>query len=646
MRWLVAFVVLAVSPACEATWGPAPWSSLRPGTAPFSGRALQQECSKVTYRCDSTKTKIITQYYEDDCTGDPLKSLEEGIAQIEECTVHGDGGFFYVTCSDSLEPLFALYSDSTCTTARGDPRNFASECNEICEEQSVQPDESRISNTTFVKYSCSQGSSDFPVTTYSDWDCSEATPVPDTGTGSPILLQPCNTTLSGSMKTVCLDGFLTSLQFSGVSDCSGSVSVNSSCFPIFENALDEGELVQEIVSESVWWKYSCSETVAGNKVAFSDPNCNVATGEELQFLPAEVGIEQLDECVPFGVTFTKSVCMDGFIMQQYFSDFGCNVGPTLQINCFSEDIPDGRPSTCFDSQGKLHSVPWTNPMQIQEKTVEFCESIQLTWQGSHNVKSVVTQTEYDTCDLSSATDLGITTSNEWNYQFEEAGEYFLVCGVSNHCLNGMKLKVTVREAMLRIPPPSPPPCPPNPPPPSPCPPSFQTTPSVPPTKVLSPPPRPLPPSPPPPAAILVTSKVTFADLSLSQADTDTFKNDFIIAMARAAEVDKTQVVIEELEAGSVKVNNTVSLVTAQEQSNADSFVAQLTNNVPSIFSSSAFSTYGEITSSDILIIGNPTPFPPPTTSNDEESSPASSGWVLLCGISFVCTALSTIHHVH
>eukprot|EP00854_Cymbomonas_tetramitiformis_P012109 gene12109-14310_t len=128
MRWLVAYVVLAVSPACEATLGAAPWSWLPPGTGPFT----------VAYSCDSTKTKIFGNYYEGDCTGDPVRSQEEEIARIGECVSSGSGvggTYIFVTCNESLEPMVAQYSDSECASANGDPVNFALLCSESCERE-------------------------------------------------------------------------------------------------------------------------------------------------------------------------------------------------------------------------------------------------------------------------------------------------------------------------------------------------------------------------------------------------------------------------------------------------------------------------------------------------------------------------------
>ncbi|KAK3248466.1 hypothetical protein CYMTET_42074 [Cymbomonas tetramitiformis] len=170
MRWLVAYVVLAVSPACEATLGAAPWSWLPPGTGPFTGRALQQtECkTRVAYSCDSTKTKIFGNYYEGDCTGDPVRSQEEEIARIGECVSSGSGvggTYIFVTCNESLEPMVAQYSDSECASANGDPVNFALLCSESCEQQ--------YNSSSFVKHTCSEGSSDFTGTMYSDPACSE-----------------------------------------------------------------------------------------------------------------------------------------------------------------------------------------------------------------------------------------------------------------------------------------------------------------------------------------------------------------------------------------------------------------------------------------------------------------------------------------
>ncbi|KAK3254979.1 hypothetical protein CYMTET_35825 [Cymbomonas tetramitiformis] len=217
------------------------------------------------------------------------------------------------------------------------------------------------------------------------------------------------------VQTACVDGFVTFQNFQDVSDCSSSISFQSSCFAINEDAVEDVPPVDS--NPPVWWKYPCSEDATA-KVAFSDPDCTVATGEEADFSPDEAGIGALDECVITGYHFTKWACVDGFFVEQSYADFGCNGGPTLQVNCMSEDMQDGRASTCFGSLGHVHEVAWTNPMEVQEMTVKFCESIELTWQGSHDVKSVATQAEYDACDLSGAKDLAGASSSEWNYQFE------------------------------------------------------------------------------------------------------------------------------------------------------------------------------------------------------------------------------------
>merc|ERR1712160_75472 len=84
-------------------------------------------------------------------------------------------------------------------------------------------------------------------------------------------------------------------------------------------------------------------------------------------------------------------------------------------------------------------VPWTagfDDASARAKTVTTGDTLHFMWTGNHNVFQMASETAFNDCDFTGATDKGSTSP------LSGAGPWYFACQVGAHCTNGQKLAVT------------------------------------------------------------------------------------------------------------------------------------------------------------------------------------------------------------
>merc|ERR1712166_131994 len=88
-------------------------------------------------------------------------------------------------------------------------------------------------------------------------------------------------------------------------------------------------------------------------------------------------------------------------------------------------------------------VPWTagfDDASARTKTVTTGDTLHFMWTGSHNVFQMASETAFNDCDFTGATDKGSTSPVA--VPLSGAGPWYFACQVGAHCTNGQKLAVT------------------------------------------------------------------------------------------------------------------------------------------------------------------------------------------------------------
>ena len=148
------------------------------------------------------------------------------------------------------------------------------------------------------------------------------------------------------------------------------------------------------------------------------------------------------------------------------------------------------------------------------------DKLHFKYNSAHNVYLMASETAYNDCDFTGATELAGTDQGggsgsgnlyEAVVTIADAGQLFIACQIGGHCAGNQK--VTITANLAPSPPPSPPPPspPPSPPPPSPppAPPPSPPPPSPPPSPAPPPPPAAPPPPSVPPGFVEIVFEVRF-----------------------------------------------------------------------------------------------------------------------------------------
>merc|ERR1711865_438232 len=88
-------------------------------------------------------------------------------------------------------------------------------------------------------------------------------------------------------------------------------------------------------------------------------------------------------------------------------------------------------------------VPWTagfDDASARAKTVTTGDTLHFMWTGNHNVFQMASETAFNDCDFTGATDKGSTSPV--SVPLSGAGPWYFACQVGAHCTNGQKLAVT------------------------------------------------------------------------------------------------------------------------------------------------------------------------------------------------------------
>merc|ERR1711865_1021311 len=88
-------------------------------------------------------------------------------------------------------------------------------------------------------------------------------------------------------------------------------------------------------------------------------------------------------------------------------------------------------------------VPWTagfDDASARAKTVTTGDTLHFMWTGSHNVFQMASETAFNDCDFTGATDKGSTSPV--SVPLRAFGPWYFACQVGAHCTNGQKLAVT------------------------------------------------------------------------------------------------------------------------------------------------------------------------------------------------------------
>ncbi len=94
------------------------------------------------------------------------------------------------------------------------------------------------------------------------------------------------------------------------------------------------------------------------------------------------------------------------------------------------------------AQAATVAVTW-NIAQTKGKTYQakIGDVLQFKWTGSHNVRPMANNANYNSCIFTTAA-LPISSFSS-TYTVTQKKTYYFGCGIGNHCGQGMKIKVIV-----------------------------------------------------------------------------------------------------------------------------------------------------------------------------------------------------------
>ena len=90
-----------------------------------------------------------------------------------------------------------------------------------------------------------------------------------------------------------------------------------------------------------------------------------------------------------------------------------------------------------------------NDIDARAQIATTGDTLEFTWSSStHNVYSMASQTAFDDCDFTGATDLGSTSPV--TQLLSGDGPWFFACQVGSHCSSGQKLMAYCRNDVCEI----------------------------------------------------------------------------------------------------------------------------------------------------------------------------------------------------
>merc|ERR1712166_955759 len=128
-------------------------------------------------------------------------------------------------------------------------------------------------------------------------------------------------------------------------------------------------------------------------------------------------------------------------------------GSTVKLYCSTTTptggmIPAGAGCTVDTNAATVH-VPWNAGLEgdasARTKTVTSGDMLHFMWTGSHNVYEMASQTAFESCNFTGATELGSTSPVMKTVSGD--GPWYFACQVGSHCQNGQKLQVDRKLAV-------------------------------------------------------------------------------------------------------------------------------------------------------------------------------------------------------
>ncbi|KAK3238882.1 hypothetical protein CYMTET_45635 [Cymbomonas tetramitiformis] len=191
--------------------------------------------------------------------------------------------------------------------------------------------------------------------------------------------------------------------------------------------------------------------------------CNFTNANEAASSSQSSFTHQYTEAGPYyGVCTIGSHCENGQKIKVIVKDV--TASPTAMPTTSPTSPPSGSPtasptsspssslsptSVCGGVEGQTHSLTWEIPMDPQEIEIAVCDTLELSWSGTHNVygwsDSVNAQEWFETCNFTNANEAASSSQSSFTHQYTEAGPYYGVCTIGSHCENGQKIKVIVKD---------------------------------------------------------------------------------------------------------------------------------------------------------------------------------------------------------
>ena len=119
-------------------------------------------------------------------------------------------------------------------------------------------------------------------------------------------------------------------------------------------------------------------------------------------------------------------------------------------------------SDCFQQRGLWWTYYVDEVCQEKANCIDVGTNVRYDYTDEHNVYSLWSSSDFDSCNLASASELCDTTMGNGGCveTFTIPGTYYRVCTIPGHCELGMKLRFDVKfDCSPPAPPPPPPPTP-------------------------------------------------------------------------------------------------------------------------------------------------------------------------------------------
>ena len=102
-----------------------------------------------------------------------------------------------------------------------------------------------------------------------------------------------------------------------------------------------------------------------------------------------------------------------------------------------------------EGSGTTHNVGGASAAWVEKPYTDLeiavGDSVKFAFGDAHDVWLFASEAKYDACDFGGGTELAGRDAGALEHVFSAAGDFFLGCKVSDHCENGMKVKVAVGQ---------------------------------------------------------------------------------------------------------------------------------------------------------------------------------------------------------